>query len=1163
MVPRVALPWPLAGLVAFSLCACGIAGAATVPIVFVTPSGGEVYAVSQNQTVRLDPKTKYKSVKIELTTDGTNWTLLGTINNADKNAAKHNVLPFTVAGQASANCMIRATASTGKVTVTSFSSPFSISAASGAPPQGSITAGSGVIAPAAITSTAIAPQAVVTAALANGSVTTDILADGAVTNPKIADEAVTDTKVGSGAASPGMVLQSDGNGHAIWATVAGVAPNAGGSIIAALNDPSVAAGTLDAGVLKGTAAINVTGNAATATLASAVSPGGVTTAMLANDAVDLTAKVAGVLPIANGGTGAAQAAANTVFAGPPGGPAAAPSFRALAAADLPGGSNNYVQLAPGSVQADGGAGASVFINKTAGGNLLQLQKNAADAFVVDNTGNLAKVANITSTGTLTGNGSGLTNLNGANISSGTVPPARLPIAVGNPTPTLGVVYADNTTITVDGTGMLHVTAAGGAVALALAGGQVDATTNSSIFINKTGASGDLVQLQKGGTDKFVVDNSGNLTTVGTIPAASVTGNITGSAGNVTGTVAIANGGTGAATQQAALNALAGAVASGQYLRGNGANVVMSAIQAADIPSLAGTYFAQSGNAFGATAVLGTTDANGLNFVTGGGANNRIQITAAGAVTINALGAGLVHSAAGGLLSSSAVALGTDVSGVLPAANGGTGGLTADGVMLSGGAGAATATAVGATGTVLAGTGGAPAFTAIPAVTTLAATGGSVTVGTSLATTGTLVLKNNTNSNTTTVQPAAPAASSVNTIPDVGATGTFAMLEGTQTFSGVKTFTNTITGNISGTATGLSVALAVTSGGTGQNSYTTGDLLVGAAGNTLSKYSDVAAGSVLVSGGVGAAPAWSSAPSVTTLAATGANVTVGTSGIAGTTGTLVLKNNANTNTTTLTPVAPAASSVNTIPDVGATGTFAMLEGAQTFSGAKTFSSLITGNISGTATGLSATLAATSGGTGQSTYTTGDLLVGAAGNTLNKYPDAAAGSVLVSGGVGAAPSWSNTPSVTTLAATGANVTVGTSGVAGTTGTLVLRNSTNNNTTTLTPAAPAASAVNTIPDVGATGTFAMLEGVQTFSGTKTFSSPITGSISGTASNVTGTVAVGNGGTGTTAPPTAAQILVSSGAGGPYAPVSMSGDATIASGGGVTVGSIHGATVPVAGAL
>ena len=61
---------------------------------------------------------------------------------------------------------------------------------------------------------------------------------------------------------------------------------------------------------------------------------------------------------------------------------------------------------------------------------------------------------------------------------------------------------------------------------------------------------------------------------------------------------------------------------------------------------------------------------------------------------------------------------------------------------------------------------------------------------------------------------------------------------------------TITG---GTWNGTAVAGAF--GGTGQTTTTTGDLLVGAAGNTWNKLAAVAAGSCLVSNGVGAAPTW--------------------------------------------------------------------------------------------------------------------------------------------------------------------------------------------------------------------------------------------------------------------------------------------------------------------
>ena len=68
---------------------------------------------------------------------------------------------------------------------------------------------------------------------------------------------------------------------------------------------------------------------------------------------------------------------------------------------------------------------------------------------------------------------------------------------------------------------------------------------------------------------------------------------------------------------------------------------------------------------------------------------------------------------------------------------------------------------------------------------------------------------------------------------------------------------------SGTIT-LAGTLAVANGGTGQTTVTTGDLLYGSAANTWSKLADVATGSVLISGGVGVAPSWSAAPTLTSI-----------------------------------------------------------------------------------------------------------------------------------------------------------------------------------------------------------------------------------------------------------------------------------------------------------
>jgi len=62
-------------------------------------------------------------------------------------------------------------------------------------------------------------------------------------------------------------------------------------------------------------------------------------------------------------------------------------------------------------------------------------------------------------------------------------------------------------------------------------------------------------------------------------------------------------------------------------------------------------------------------------------------------------------------------------------------------------------------------------------------------------------------------------------------------------------------------------------------------------------------------------------------------------------------------------------------------------------------------------VAGTLVAASGGTGQSSYTIGDLLYASSSTALSKLADVATGSVLISGGVGAAPSYSASPTLTT--------------------------------------------------------------------------------------------------------------------------------------------------------
>ncbi|HEC62494.1 MAG TPA: hypothetical protein ENI27_09635 [bacterium] len=62
-------------------------------------------------------------------------------------------------------------------------------------------------------------------------------------------------------------------------------------------------------------------------------------------------------------------------------------------------------------------------------------------------------------------------------------------------------------------------------------------------------------------------------------------------------------------------------------------------------------------------------------------------------------------------------------------------------------------------------------------------------------------------------------------------------------------------------------VAVADGGTNLSSYAVGDLLYASGTTTLSKLADVAVGQVLISGGIGVAPAWSASPIVTTIKCT--------------------------------------------------------------------------------------------------------------------------------------------------------------------------------------------------------------------------------------------------------------------------------------------------------
>lgn len=102
------------------------------------------------------------------------------------------------------------------------------------------------------------------------------------------------------------------------------------------------------------------------------------------------------------------------------------------------------------------------------------------------------------------------------------------------------------------------------VQLAPSSSQTDSSTNTSIFINKSGASGNLLQLQTGGgtpATKFTVDFSGNVTAAGTLTiqgtgTSAFSGNVTvtnSTNGQTSVTVTNSNSGTAALADYVASN----------------------------------------------------------------------------------------------------------------------------------------------------------------------------------------------------------------------------------------------------------------------------------------------------------------------------------------------------------------------------------------------------------------------------------------------------------------------------------------------------------------------------------------------------------------------------------------------------------------------------------
>jgi hypothetical protein len=260
------------------------------------------------------------------------------------------------------------------------------------------------------------------------------------------------------------------------------------------------------------------------------------------------------------------------------------------------------------------------LSSTAAGSVTSVDASGGTTGLTFSGGPVTTTGTLTLAGTLdvANGGTGATTAAGALTSLGAYPNS-------NPA---GYTANAGTVTNVSASGGANISVATGSTTPVIS--QVAATTTQNGYMTSAQATKlDGIAAGASVTSVGVSGGTTGLTTTG--------GPIT-SSGTITlaGTLSVANGGTSSTSAQSAIDFLAGATTNGTYLRGNGTNNVMSAIQAVDLPLIAlgsmvsGTLSVTNG---GTGQTNSFTNGDLLIGNTTGGTLNKAKITGTGIITV--------------------------------------------------------------------------------------------------------------------------------------------------------------------------------------------------------------------------------------------------------------------------------------------------------------------------------------------------------------------------------------------------------------------------------------------------------------------------------------------------------------------------------------------------